>query len=491
MKKVTIVGAGPGGLAAGLMLSSNGFEVDIYEKDSVVGGRSKRLSIGDYFFDAGPTFLMYLDILKKVFQTSGYDLEKELNIIQLDPLYELAFSEFNIKPSKDPKITAQLFEQKKKGAGEVYLKWVKLQEKKLSLVAPILEKPFPSIKRFLNWEVIKGVPVLHPFHSVYSYLYQQFKDETLVHALSFQAKYLGMASYQAPSVFTILPYLEHAKGLFHVEGGLNQINEVMARLIIQNKGRIHLNAPVKEVIVENHKAVGLKLANNDRVDTDCIILNADFAYAMSQLFDQKVLKKYTEENMKKKKYSVSTFMIYLGLDTELPLEHHTIIFSKDYADYLKEMTKNEKVIDDISVYVHNPSKLDKTLAKEGKSALYILVPVPNTESRVNYEEIKDSLKNKVYQMISKKTNIDIKNHIEVEKVITPNDWENDYNVFNGAVFNLSHHYGQMLHKRPKNKFDEVKNIYLVGGGTHPGSGLPTIYQSALIAYQYLIKLRDE
>jgi phytoene desaturase len=491
MKKIAIVGAGPGGLAAGLMLSANGFEVDIYEKDNVVGGRSKRLSIGDYFFDAGPTFLMYLDILEKVFQTSGYDLSKELNIIQLDPLYELDFIDFNIKPSKDPKITAQLFEDKKKGSKEVYFKWLKLQEKKLNLIAPILEKPFPSIRRFFDWEVIKGVPVLHPFQSVYSYLYKQFKDETLVHALSFQAKYLGMASYQAPSVFTILPYLEHAKGLFHVEGGLNQINEVMAKLITKNKSRVHLNSPVKEVIVKNKKAIGLKLADDEIVHADYIVLNADFAYAMSQLFNQDVLNKYTKEKMEKKKYSVSTFMIYLGLKTELPLEHHTIIFSKDYGTYLKEMTKNEKIIDDISIYVHNPSRIDKTLAKEGMSALYILVPVPNTQSNINYEEIKNTLKDKVYDMISKKINIDFKKYIEVEKIITPTDWKNDFNVFNGAVFNLSHNYGQMLHKRPKNKFDEVPNIYLVGGGTHPGSGLPTIYQSALIAYQYLNKMRDE
>jgi phytoene desaturase len=177
-------------------------------------------------------------------------------------------------------------------------------------------------------------------------------------------------------------------------------------------------------------------------------------------------------------------MVYLGLDKTYDFAHHEILFSNDYNAYLHGLTSNQ-FTEDISVYVHNPSLIDETYAPKGHSSLFILVPVPNLKAKKDWTTYGKTLKEIAIQMIEEKHQVNLKDHIVESKIIDPTNWEKDYHVYQGAVFNLSHDLGQMLHKRPKNQLDEIKHLYLVGGGTHPGSGLPTIYQSALILKHYL------
>ena len=479
MKKVAIIGAGPGGLAAGLLLKKKGFDVTIYEKEARVGGRSRRITQDGYHFDLGPTFLMYIDILKDIFKRSGFDLEKEVKLTQLDPLYHLVFEDRTLVLTPDKKKNQQAYQEIDPKLGEAYETWYRDQQKKLNLITPILEKPFPSFWHLFRPDVLKAVPVVHPFKSVYDLL-KSYRDEShFIHSLSFQSKYLGMASYQAPSIFTILPFLEHHTGLYHVEGGLNQINEAMARCFIQLGGHLKLNQPVKKVVVEKRIVQGLMLEDDQIESCDLLVMNADFAYGMTSLFDDKDLRKYQHKKLKNKKYSVSTWMMYLGINKPLDLPHHEIIFSKNYDGYLRDLMSN-KMSNDLSLYVHNPSAIDSTLADKGKSSLYILLPVPNQTSGIDFEQKNEELRQFVFSKIREKHQIDLEPFIEAELIYSPQDWQTKENVYQGAVFNLAHGLDQMLFLRPHNHFEEFDNMYLVGGGTHPGSGLPTIYQSAII-----------
>lgn len=481
-----ILGAGPGGLASGLILQNQGFDVTIVEKSSQVGGRSKRVSVGEFNFDLGPTFLMHLKPLEEIFSLGGYDLHEALELIRLDPLYRLVYDDKTLVIHSDREKNIEMFNSVHQDLGKAYDTWYHDQGKKLEAITPILEKPFPSWTHFFRKDVIKAIPYVHPFKSVYSMLKSYHVDPHFIHSLSFQAKYLGMASFQAPSIFTILPYLEHHGGLYHVKGGLNQIAEVMAKLFIEKKGTLLLNTTIKEIHVENRSITSIEDDNKNIYKADAFILNSDFAYTMTHLFKQADLKKYKQKTIEKKAYSVSTWMMYLGLNTLLDLPHHEIIFSKDYHQYLKNLM-NGSLNEDISVYVHNPSALDPSYAPKGKSALYILVPVPNLLSNYDWHKESSLLKEKVMSLLKVKHGIDIQKHVEASLVYTPHDWMTKENVYQGAVFNMSHKLNQMLFLRPKNKFEEFSNVYLVGGGTHPGSGLPTIYQSALISTKLLIQ----
>jgi phytoene desaturase len=230
------------------------------------------------------------------------------------------------------------------------------------------------------------------------------------------------------------------------------------------------------------------MKNGEEILADEVIINADFAHSMSSLFSRGQLKKYSKENLKKKKYSCSTFMLYLAVDKIYNAPHHNIYFANDYKKNVEDIFENKILSEDNSFYIQNPIVTDKSLAPEGKSGLYVLVPVPNNSGSVDWEKEKETFAQNILAQIEKRTEFtDLKNHILEMKIHTPDTWQNDYNVFFGATFNLAHNLTQMLYFRPHNEFEEVGNCYLVGGGTHPGSGLPTIYESGRITSEMICK----
>jgi phytoene desaturase len=201
---------------------------------------------------------------------------------------------------------------------------------------------------------------------------------------------------------------------------------------------------------------------------------------MSKLFQPGKIKKYSSTKLQKKKFSCSTFMLYLGVDKKYVAPHHNIVFAEDYRKNISDIQEG-RLSEDSSFYVQNASVTDDTLAPNGKSTIYLLVPVPNNRSNIDWNEKAESFKETLLTNVEERTPLkDLRDHIEIEKMITPKQWEQDYNVYIGSTFNLAHNLSQMLYFRPHNRFEELKNLYLVGGGTHPGSGLPTIYISGIV-----------
>lgn len=297
-----------------------------------------------------------------------------------------------------------------------------------------------------------------------------------------------MSPWDCPGAFSILSFMEHEYGVHHPIDGVNQLTKAMAKVVEEQGGKIHLGVGVKKMIVEQKSVVGLELDNGERIAADDCIMNADFAQGMNQLVDDRHKRKFKTMKLEKKKYSCSTFMIYAGVNQPVDLDHHTILFSEDYKRNVEEITKSKILSDDPSVYVQNASITDPTLAPKGKSALYILAPVPNNFSKIDWLSQKDNFRDVILNLVEKRAGIkNISNAIEVEKILSPYEWEHDKHVYKGATFNLSHNLGQMMYFRPHNKSNELKRLWLVGGGTHPGSGLPTIFESARITAKLITK----
>jgi len=266
-------------------------------------------------------------------------------------------------------------------------------------------------------------------------------------------------------------------------GGLCRIPEAFAKVACEEGAEIHTSCPVKRVLLKGKRACGVELENGEKVFCDDVVINADFGHAMSTLFPDSNLKKYSATALAKRKYSCSTFMMYLGLDRLYPdAEHHMIVFAEDYKRCLEDITRAKIVSDDLSVYVRNAVNLDPSCAPPGHSALYILAPVPNNTSGINWDEHKSAYRENILRLLETRTPYtDLREHIREELILTPADWEQQKSVFLGATFNMGHSWDQMLYFRPHNKFELFDNTYLVGGGTHPGSGLPTIFESARIS----------
>lgn len=486
--RIGIIGAGPGGLTAAMILANRGLHVSAFEKHSDVGGRNGAITSKGYTFDIGPTFLMMKFILDEVFQEAGKKCDDLLDFIPLNPMYELHFPDKKISIFSDPSMMKAEIEKIFPGHGHHFDEYLRNEKKRLEHLIPCLQKHYSHLGSFFSWSLIKSLPFLSLGKSVFQVLKQYFKHDELALSFAFQSKYLGMSAWDCPGAFAMLSYIEHAYGIFHVKGGLSKISQEMAEVAQTNGAVIHLSTEVKEIIVEQGRAKGVLLVNGEKHFFDEIIINADFGHAMKNFFAPGILKKYHPIQMQKKKFSCSTFMMYLGINKTLNLPHHSIYFADNYRKNVEEVFNKNLLSKDFSFYVRNASCSDNTLAPPGKSALYVLVPVPNLQANINWSAEKNLYKTLVYQQLAKITGIyNFYEYVETEIILDPPAWENQLNVYLGATFNLSHNLAQMAHLRPHNKFEEVDNCYLVGGGTHPGSGLPTIYESGRIAANMISK----
>ncbi|MFS0838149.1 phytoene desaturase family protein [Paenibacillus sp. 1P03SA] len=480
-RHIAVVGAGPGGLSAAMLLASQGYKVSVFESRPDVGGRNSSLTLGDYRFDRGPTFLNMPYILEELFEDAGRSVHDYVRLKAIDPMYRLVFGETEFYAHRDRDTMVEQIERIFPGNGPGYDRFMREEGAKLKALSPILQNKHDSLLHYLHPRFLKALPKLTVHKSLYQCLASYFTDERLRLAFTFQAKYLGMSPWECPGAFTILSYIEHAYGIYHPIGGVSEISRAMARVVEEYGGEIHTDCAVKRVLVKNGRTTGIELADGEKVEADEVIVNADFAQAMNTLFEPGVLKKYTPRRLGKKSYSCSTFMMYLALDKVYEGAHHTILFAEDYKRNVHEIATSKILSEDPSVYVQNPAVTDPTLAPAGCSGLYVLAPVPNNTSGIDWEAEKDGFRELLLSKLEKQAGFaGVSSHIVGEKMITPLDWERQHHVYEGATFNLAHNLSQMMYLRPHNRFEEAEGCWLVGGGTHPGSGLPTIMESARI-----------
>ena len=484
-RTAAIMGAGPGGLAAAMLLAKAGMDVTVYESRDMVGGRSSTITaptdVGTFRFDMGPTFFLYPRVLADIFAACGRKLEDEVELIRLDPQYHLVFEGGGaIQATGDMARMAQEIARFSPADAAALPRFMADNRKKLAVFRPVLENAFNSMRDLMRPAVLRGLSRLRPHRSVDTDLGTYFRDERVRLAFSFQSKYLGMSPFRCPSLFTILSFMEYEYGVYHPRGGTGAVMGAMARVARDLGATIKLGAPVQEVVFEGRRAVGVRV--NDQVERyDTLVINADFAQTMTTLVPDRVRRRWSDRKIASKKFSCSTFMMYLGIEGTLPdLSHHTIYLAEDYRRNIAEIEAGLAPAEP-SFYVQNACVTDPALAPPGHSTLYVLVPVGH---RIG-EGVDWAAETARYRALTlerlKKIGIpDIESRIRFEKILTPQGWEQDLSIYRGATFNLAHNLAQMLHFRPRNRFEDLQGVYLVGGGTHPGSGLPVIFESARI-----------
>jgi phytoene desaturase len=375
------------------------------------------------------------------------------------------------------------------GSFNGYLKYLDKESRKYDQLIPCLQMPYGRIRDFFSWQLISSIPYLDAHTSIYNVLARYFDDDDTRIAFTFQAKYIGMSPWEAPGTFSIISYIEHGGGIYHVMGGLNQLSQGMARAAREDGAEIRTSTPVRRILIENRTAVGVELLDGTVERADYVVINADFAQAMTRLVAAEKRRKWTDAYLASRRYSCSTFMLYLGMKRRYDdIPHHSIVFAEDYRQNIDDIVRTGRLSHDTSFYVQNASITDASLAPAGKSTLYVLVPVPNNKHGIDWQKEVGPFRERVLNLLETRGGYkQLRSNIEVERLITPADWEQRLDVYNGATFNLAHNVGQMLYFRPHNEFEEFRNCYLVGGGTHPGSGLPTIYESGRISAELIFK----
>jgi phytoene desaturase len=471
-----------------MLLAQRGLKVQVFEKQKAIGGRNAEVVLGNYRFDLGPTFLMMKFLLDELFEEGGRISSDYLDFKLLDPFYRLYFSDKTMLARSRPEDMKAEIERAFPGEGASLDRFLKQESIRFEKLYPCLQKAYGSVFSLFSPTLMAAVPHIAPGRSLHDVLSGYFRSEELRLAFTFQSKYLGMSPWDCPGLFTMIPYTEHAHGIYHVQGGLCRISDALAKVAVEEGAQIHTSAPVRKVLLEGRKVCGVELESGEKIDSDDVVINADFGHAMSTLFDSASLHRHKPESVRRRQFSCSTFMMYLGLNRTYDTEHHMIVFAKDYHRNLDDITKRKIASDDISIYIRNSVVTDSSSAPLGHSALYILVPVPNNLSAIRWADEKYVYRDRVLRVLKERTPYrDIEQHIVEEMTITPEEWENKHSVFLGATFNMGHNWSQMLFMRPHNQFEEFSNCYLVGGGTHPGSGLPTIFESARISSNLICK----
>jgi phytoene desaturase len=486
-KKVLIVGAGPGGLSAAILLAAAGLQVKIVERLSTIGGRTSTIESNGYKFDLGPTFFLYPSALEEIFKAAGADLRQEVELVRLDPQYRVLFGQGgHLDCTSNAARMEESIAGLSPGDAPAFRRFIAENRLKFDRMKPFLASPFQSWRDMASISLLKMLPLLRPHQSLDTYLKRFFSDERVRLAFSFQSKYLGMSPFTCPSLFSILSFLEYQEGVWHPVGGCGALTEAMARLAKRLGVEILTEDPVEQMLFHKRRAVGLRTRSGSYF-ADAIVVNGDFARSMQRLVPNHRRRRWTNQKIERKKFSCSTFMLYLGIEGRYNLPHHTIYISKNYTRNIEEIETRQVLSEDPSFYVQNASVTDPTLAPKGDSTLYVLVPVPHQNTNVDWSKEGSRFRKQILRQIAKAGFVDVERRIRYERVITPDDWDRQYEIHKGATFNLAHSLDQMLYFRPHNRFEDLEGVYLVGGGTHPGSGLPVIFESARISSRLLLK----
>jgi phytoene desaturase len=490
-----VVGAGPGGLAAAINLAGLGIRVTVVEKDAVPGGRMKGMTLGtdgEYAVDTGPSILQLPEVLARIFERSGKALADYVTLTRLDPNTRVHFWDGTaLDTFADGARMAAAAEALRPGLGAAVERWSAMSREKYAVAyEKFICTPAASLGYYAPWRLLPAVR-FKPWQSLYRHLDGYFHDDRLSYALAYPSKYLGLHPTTCSSVFSVIPYLELAFGVWHVRGGFRALARGMQRCAEDLGATCRLATPVDRVWIEDARVRGVELAGGQRIAADAVVVNADLPYAATRLIEPRwrTGTHLSDRALEKAKYSCSTFMMYLGLDrvwSELP---HHLIYLSDAARRTDRDALEDRTVDleDPPFYVCNPCVTDPSGAPAGHSTLYVLVPTPNTARPVDWAATERTLAERIPGWLAKVGLRDVAGHIRAQRTFTAETWRDDFNVHRGAVFNLSHTWLQLGPLRPKVKNPDIEGLYWVGGGTHPGSGLLTIMESANIAADHLAR----
>ncbi len=486
-KRIVVIGSGFGGLGAAARLAAKGHDVHLFEKRDQLGGRAYQYEINGFKFDGGPTVITAPYIFDEIFQAANKKREDYFKLVPLDPFYRI-FDHENRCFDYRHQLKDMLEQIQKLNPADVdgYQRFVKQTEKIFTTFHPLTDQPFLTLPDMLK--IMPDMIRLQAFWGTHSFVSRYIKHPFLRRVFSFHPLLVGGNPFDTPSIYTLIVQFEKEWGVHYAIGGTGAIVEGLGRLFTDIGGTIHLNTEVKEIIIKNRRAVGVRLADGTEVPADEVVCNGDVAFAYRHLIPEEHRRKYTNRRIDRMAYSMSLVVIYFGtkrryLDSRL--DHHNIILNERYRGLLRDIFNKHRLTDDFSLYLHMPTKTDPTIAPEGCESFYVLAPVPHLDSGTDWTQAIRPFRDKVMQFLEDHYLPDLQSNIIAEHSIDPLHFQNTLNSYKGAAFSVKPSLLQSAWFRPHNRSEEFANLYFVGAGTHPGAGVPAVLSSGKIAAELI------
>lgn len=479
MKKALIIGSGFGGLAIANRLQAKGFQVKLFEKNEMVGGHAYQLQKNGYIFDMGPSLITAPDIIERVFKAAGRSMTDYLDLIYLDPFYRIYFHDGSLLDytADSARMKAQMAQFSRHDADN-YDRFINYTRQLYDAVITdgLGSAPFGMNTLFQFLPKALRLKALQPAYRVVS---KFFEDRRNRFAFSFHPLFIGGSPFRAPAVYLMIPYLEKAGGVWFSKGGMYSLVQAFESLFLENGGEVHTNSEVSEIVIRNRKAVGV-IANSEFHQADLVVSNAHFAHTHLDLIKPEHRPKRRERRVKNMAYSMSSFLMYIGVRKQYPqLKHHTLILSERYKELVSDIFDRKILPDDFSMYLHVPTRTDASMSPEGSESMYVLIPVPNLNGDTDWKEMAQPYAQKILAFLEEDFGLEgLREHIEVLKLFTPDDFQTQRNNYLGSAWGLEPRLTQSASFRPSNRSREINGFYMVGASTHPGAGVPGVLLTA-------------
>jgi phytoene desaturase len=480
-----VVGAGFGGLASAIRLQAAGHQVTLLEKRTQLGGRAGQIKADGYTFDTGPSIITAPHLLEDLWFSAGARLSDDLELVPLAPYYRIYFDDgryFDYGGTPE-QVEVQIRSFDPCGV-DGYRRF-------MQATRHIYQRAFEdlagqSLHRFSTFaRLVPELLRLNAAQSVYDFVARYFHDPRLRMVFSFHPLFIGGNPFRASAIYSIVPYLERQGGVWFARGGMYSLVEAMHALFERLGGRMRLSAPVDEVLVDesSRRAVGVRLDNGEALHADAVVLNADVATAYMRLVPARFRKRMTDRRLRKYRYSMSCFLLYLGLDRQYPdkLLHHTIVMAPRYRGLIHDIFDGHGLPPDVSLYLHAPTRSDPTMAPPGGESLYVLAPVPHLGHSIDWQSEAQPFRDRIVRFLEHDFGLSgLEKSIRVERRFTPPDFRDDLSSYLGSAFSIEPTLLQSAWFRPHNVSEDIAGLYLVGAGTHPGAGVPGVLLSAKI-----------
>jgi phytoene desaturase len=479
--RAVVVGSGFGGLAAAVRLGAKGYRVTVLEKLDAPGGRAYVYRQDGFTFDAGPTIVTAPFLFEELWRLCGRKMSDDVTLVPVTPFYRIRFQDgSHFDYSGDPAAMRREIARFSPRDVDGYDAYMKASEE-------IFKVGFERLGDvpFSKWtDMAKIAPEmlrLSSYRSVYSLVSKYFRDARLRVVFSFHPLLIGGNPLTASSIYCLIAFLERRWGVHFALGGTGRLVQGLLKLIEGQGGNVRCNEEVREIIVRNGVAAGVRLASGETLDADVVISNADSAWTYRHLIPASARSRWTDRRIERARYSMSLFVWYFGTRRRYPdVQHHTILLGPRYKRLLTDIFERKILAPDFSLYLHRPTATDSSLAPDGCDAFYVLSPVPHLESGTDWTTMAEDYRLAIARELSRSVLPGFEKEIVSSRMLTPQDFQDRLFSYRGAAFGLEPILTQSAWFRPHNKSEDIKHLYLVGAGTHPGAGLPGVLSSARV-----------
>lgn len=476
-----VVGSGFGGLAAAVRLGARGYRVTVLERLEQAGGRASVFRQDGFTFDAGPTIITLPFVFEELWALCGKRFSDHIDLRAMSPFYRLHFSDgTHFAVSSDEVAMRAEVARFNPGDIEGYEAFLKVSERIYHFAFEWLGQ-VPFHEPSLMLKALPGFVLNRADRSVFGLVKKYFRDPRLRIAFSFHPLFIGGNPFSVTAMYALVSHLERAYGVHFAMGGTGALVKGLVDLIAGQGGQVVLNAAVDEIVVEAGQATGVRLSSGQVIPADVVVSNVDSATTYSRLLASHPRRRWTDRRIAKAHYSMSLFVWYFGTNRQFPdVDHHSIILGPRYRELLEDIFRRKVLADDFSLYLYRPTATDPSLAPPGCDTFYVLSPVPHLDADIDWTTMAEPYRQRIAAALDARIMPGFEKHVVTSKLITPVDFGDRLQSYKGAAFGLEPRLLQSAWFRPHNISEEVKGLYLVGAGTHPGAGVPSVVLSARI-----------